>query len=257
MNIGLESPIGPGSYTFTIDWTTAGVTAHGVENLIVGPQQCTQPPQPLVVGITPSNIGGPDEGYVEATSVGTALAFGNAFPFDPTTPFCALNKPIVGLAATPDGLGYWMTASDGGVFGFGDARFYGSTGGLTLNKPIAGMATTPDGGGYWLVSSDGGVFSFGDATFHGSTGGMSLNKPIVGMAATSHGGGYWLVAADGGIFSFGDAQFYGSMGGSPLNQPIVGMASVPAGTSSNGYWLVGGDGGVFTFGDADFYGSPA
>jgi hypothetical protein len=37
-----------------------------------------------------------------------------------------LNRPIVGLAATADGRGYWMVASDGGVFAFGDAHFYGS-----------------------------------------------------------------------------------------------------------------------------------
>ena len=68
------------------------------------------------------------------------------------------------MAATPDGGGYWLVASDGGVFSFGDAQFHGSTGGIALNKPIVGMAATPDGGGYWLVASDGGVFSFGDAT---------------------------------------------------------------------------------------------
>ncbi|MGO8860488.1 MAG: L,D-transpeptidase family protein [Acidimicrobiales bacterium] len=34
----------------------------------------------------------------------------------------------VGLAATPDGGGYWLVASDGGVFSFGDARFFGSAG---------------------------------------------------------------------------------------------------------------------------------
>ena len=58
--------------------------------------------------------------------------------------------------------GYYLVASDGGVFTFGDARFYGSLGGQHLNRPIVGMAVTPDGGGYWLVASDGGVFSFGD-----------------------------------------------------------------------------------------------
>ena len=40
-----------------------------------------------------------------------------------------LNKPIVGMAATPDGKGYWLVASDGGIFTYGDAAFYGSTGG--------------------------------------------------------------------------------------------------------------------------------
>jgi len=104
-----------------------------------------------------------------------------------------LNKPIVGMAATSDGGGYWLVASDGGIFAFGDAKFYGSTGSLHLNKPIVGMAATSDGGGYWLVASDGGIFAFGDAKFYGSTGSLHLNKPIVGMAATSDGGatGWW------------------------------------------------------------------
>ena len=50
-----------------------------------------------------------------------------------------LNKPIVGIAATPDGGGYWLVASDGGIFSFGDATFYGSEGGTPLNKPIVGI----------------------------------------------------------------------------------------------------------------------
>ena len=67
------------------------------------------------------------------------------------------------MAATPDGGGYWLVASDGGIFSYGDAAFFGSRGGQPLNKPIVGMAATPDGGGYWLVASDGGIFSYGDA----------------------------------------------------------------------------------------------
>ena len=117
------------------------------------------------------------------------------------------------MAATPDGGGYWLVASDGGIFSYGDATFYGSTGAIHLNQPIVGMAATADGGGYWLVASDGGIFSYGDATFYGSTGAIRLNQPIVGMAATPDGGGYWLVASDGGIFTFGDATFYGSTAG--------------------------------------------
>jgi hypothetical protein len=156
------------------------------------------------------------------------------------------------MAATPDGKGYWLVASDGGVFSFGDAAFYGSTGGLVLNKPIVGMAATPDGKGYWLVASDGGVFSFGDAAFYGSTGAIALNKPVVGMAPTADGGGYWLVASDGGIFAFGDAAFYGSTGSIRLNKPIVAMS--PTG-DGGGYWLSASDGGIFAFGDAPYEGS--
>ncbi|MDA8399718.1 MAG: hypothetical protein M0008_06670, partial [Actinomycetota bacterium] len=80
------------------------------------------------------------------------------------------------------GKGYWFVASDGGIFSFGDAKFYGSMGAKHLNQPIVGMAATPDGKGYWFVASDGGIFSFGDAKFYGSMGAKHLNKPIVGMA---------------------------------------------------------------------------
>ena len=119
--------------------------------------------------------------------------------------------------------GYDLTASDGGLFTFGNLPFCGSTGAIELNKPVVGMALTPDGGGYWLVGSDGGIFSFGDAKFYGSTGAIHLNQPIVGMAATPDGGGYWLVASDGGVFTFGDAPFFGATGGKHLNSPIVGL----------------------------------
>jgi Pro-kumamolisin, activation domain/IPT/TIG domain len=150
------------------------------------------------------------------------------------------------------GEGYRFVASDGGVFDFGDAGFWGSTGSIHLNAPMVGMADTPSTNGYWLVASDGGIFGFGDAAFFGSMGGQHLNKPIVGMAASPDGGGYWLVASDGGIFAYGDAQFHGSAGSLHLNSPVVGMAATPAG---GGYWLVAADGGIFTYGSAQFYGS--
>jgi hypothetical protein len=77
---------------------------------------------------------------------------------------------------------YWLVASDGGIFSFGGAPYFGSTGNLHLNKPIVGMAASPDGAGYRFVASDGGVFCFGKALFSGSTGGLHLNQPVVGMA---------------------------------------------------------------------------
>jgi hypothetical protein len=163
-----------------------------------------------------------------------------------------LAQPIVGAASTSSGKGYWLVASDGGVFASGDAPFLGSLGAVALNQPIVGIAATPSGGGYWLVASDGGVFTFGNARFFGSTGNVRLTRPVVGMASTASGNGYWLVASDGGIFSFGDAAFYGSTGAVALTRPIVAMTSTRTG---QGYWLVANDGGVFTFGDAAFHGS--
>jgi hypothetical protein len=149
--------------------------------------------------------------------------------------------------------GYWLAASDGGIFSYGDATFFGSTGNIKLNRPIVAMAATPTRQGYWLVASDGGVFTFGDAGFFGSTGDLVLNSPIVGMVPARTGQGYWLVAADGGVFAFGpDATFFGSTGDLKLNRPIVGMAGTVTG---EGYYLVASDGGIFAFGDAEFFGS--
>ena len=76
--------------------------------------------------------------------------------------------PIVGMTATPSGRGYWLVASDGGVFSFGDAHFSGSTGAKHLNQPVVAMIGTHSGQGYWLLAADGGVFSFGDARYFGS-----------------------------------------------------------------------------------------
>jgi hypothetical protein len=81
-----------------------------------------------------------------------------------------LNRPMVGMAATPSGRGYWLVAADGGIFTFGNAAGYGSLGAKPLNRAITGMAATLDGAGYWLVAADGGVFTFGDAAFYGSAG---------------------------------------------------------------------------------------
>ena len=56
-----------------------------------------------------------------SSTTATPSFFGSAGAFH-------LNKPIVGMAATGDGGGYWLVASDGGIFTYGDAQFYGSTG---------------------------------------------------------------------------------------------------------------------------------
>ena len=138
-----------------------------------------------------------------------------------------LNKPVVGMAASPTGNGYWLVASDGGVFAFGDATFHGSMGGTPLNEPVVGISGMPDRRRVLAGGVRRRDLRLRIATFHGSMGGMPLNKPIVGMASTVDGDGYWLVAADGGIFNFGDravqrvARF-----GVALNKPVVAMAPV-------------------------------
>jgi hypothetical protein len=163
------------------------------------------------------------------------------------------------------GHGYWLVGSDGGIFSFGSAAFYGSMGATHLQRPVVGIVPTRNWSGYWLDASDGGVFSFGDTQFHGSIPGLglnpassglpnSLNAPIVGMVPSHDQGGYFMVASDGGVFAFGDAHFAGSC-------PGIGVCSgaavaVMADGSGNGYWLITQTGHVYTFGDAPYLGAP-
>ena len=131
-----------------------------------------------------------------------------------------LNKPIVGMAATPDGGGYWLVASDGGIFSYGDAHFYGSTGSMQLNQPIVGMAATPGRRR---------VLARGLRRRH-----LRLRRrPVLrlhGRRSTSTSrssawrrhraaSGYWLVASDGGIFAYGTAPFLGSIGRHAAQRP--------------------------------------
>ena len=51
-----------------------------------------------------------------------------------------------GNGAYPVGKGYWLMASDGGVFTFGDAGFFGSMGGIRLNAPVVGSTATGSNG---------------------------------------------------------------------------------------------------------------
>ena len=159
-------------------------------------------------------------------------------------------NPSVPVVPVIPGGGYRLVASDGGIFSFGDAVFFGSTGALHLAAPIVGMAATPSGRGYWLVASDGGIFNFGEAPFLGSAAAAGVAAPVVGMAATHSGGGYWVAAANGAVYAFGDAPFLGSA--AVLNHRVVALIATAGG---DGYRLVSDDGGVFVFGDASFLGS--
>jgi hypothetical protein len=202
------------------------------------------------------------EATVPGTYVVTASYSGDAANAPSTSG--VVDQVVLGLGQAGTH-GYWLVGSDGGIFTFGSAQFYGSAGALKLQRPVVGITPTSDLGGYWLVASDGGIFTFGDAGFFGSIPGLGfapagtgaakeLNAPIVGMVPSSDGGGYFMVGSDGGVFAFGDAKFEGSC-------PSIGGCSGAAVTvmpdaTGNGYWLVTATGHIYTFGDAAYYGAP-
>ena len=91
------------------------------------------------------------------------FSFGDARFFG-STGNLQLRSPIVGITGIPTGKGYRMVARDGGIFDFGNAKFYGSlpNRGIIVND-VVGMATTPKGLGYWVARSNGQVYAFGNA----------------------------------------------------------------------------------------------
>ena len=83
------------------------------------------------------------------------------------------------MAADPDGAGYWLVASDGGVFAF-DVPYYGSVPGLNRTEGYPGavsLRATDSRDGYYIADAAGGVFTFGDARFHGAD---ATQKPPAG-----------------------------------------------------------------------------
>jgi hypothetical protein len=133
------------------------------------------------------------------------------------------------MASTPDGRGYWLAASDGGVFTFGDAGYYGSASGSVGGKPVVAIASTVDGGGYWLVGSDGAVHNFGDAALLGEPGGQAVaiaQAPASawGSSGQAAGGSYWVAGPFGTVTGFGDASFEGDLA-SPPDAPVVALVA--------------------------------
>ncbi len=171
-----------------------------------------------------------------------------------TYPNSPLNKPVVGMVASASNNGYFLVASDGGVFAFGPgAPFKGSLPGLHVTPacPITGLVAVNNDQGYFLVGCDGGVFAFGTAPFVGSLPGEGIHvSNIIGIAATASGNGYWLISATGTVYAIGSAQNHGSVMGS--SSAVAAIAGTPTG---GGYWVATKNGGVYCFGSAANHGT--
>jgi cell wall-associated NlpC family hydrolase len=232
--------------------------------------------------VTPPTLD-PSPSY-EVSPSGAVWALGGAPSFGQLVA-AKKHSTVQAVTMTGDDGGYWLVTAVGGVYGFGDAGWYGSprhsgqifaaaglvadptgagywvygqggqvdaygaapyVGGLSF-RSIVDMVATPDGQGYWLVDADGTVSAFGTAATYGAAVSRPATDPVVAMAATADGRGYWLVDATGAVFNEGDAAFEGSLTGQPIDQPI---ASVLPTSDDLGYWLVAHDGDLYPFGDA-------
>ena len=112
------------------------------------------------IGITIAGYGGGNEGiiqhYVVNGSTGHSLGLRSWPQFHQNPELNGwlaagapghLNSPIVGMASTPTGRGYWNVASDGGIFAFGDASFHGSMGGRPSASRWSAWPRPPTAGG--------------------------------------------------------------------------------------------------------------
>jgi hypothetical protein len=216
------------------------------------------PLQRPVVGITPTSTG---NGYWLVASDGGLFSFGDSsyygslpgLGFHPAGSKLpqSLNAPIVGMVPTATGQGYFMVASDGGVFAFGDAQFEGSCPGIG-GCAGAAVAVMPDrsGKGYWLVTTTGAVYAFGDASFYGAPPQSSVS--VVDAVATPDGRGYWLLYANGVVDPFGDA---GTLGNPVGYVNVFNSATAIFRTADGqGYWVAAARGDVFSYGDAPYLG---
>ena len=220
-----------------------------------------------IVGISTVSSTQGDSPYWLVASDGGVFAFGTGFygsipglglnPAGSGLPH-SLNAPIVGMVHSVTGRGYFLVASDGGVFAFGDAQFSGSCPGIGGCAGSA-VAVAPDatGAGYWVVTNTGDVYAFGDANYYGGPGPQST--PITSAAAIANGTGYYVLDASGQVFNYGGAPALGSLppgatsGLDPATAIIV--------TDDNqGYWVVTALGKVYPFGDSpaqgDISGTP-
>ena len=143
-----SSPLVTNDPNGTIGITVAGYSYAG-DNGVVLHYEVSVPRHPSVNG-----KGSWPEFHHDAQLTGNAsgdTAMGPAYP--PAVYVAGPSSPVaVAMVPAKGGKGYWISGSDGGIFSYGDATFYGSAGGIALNKPVVGMAATPDKRGYWQVA---------------------------------------------------------------------------------------------------------
>jgi hypothetical protein len=195
---------------------------------------------------TTAPMGGVPVSFVDVATIGGQVARMSTSSAAVQRRFTPGARPVVAIAATADGHGYWLVSRSGHLSGYGDARLYPrSAGPSRFSAPVVAMAATADGHGYWLVSRSGQVSGYGDARLYPRSAGPSrFSAPVVAMAATADGHGYWLVSRSGHLSGYGDARTYGAP-----RAPSAAVALVPDGMST-GYWVVLRDGQTRSFGTA-------
>ena len=225
-----------------------------------------------VVGITTAG-----SGFRVVTARGRVLNH-NASPHGDWGSTSGADRPVVGIAGTPTGEGYWLLDARGAVAARGDARWQGDVAQLSLLGSATQVVATPSGQGYAIVSSAGPLYSFGDAQVMGSSHWDSPPSPAQAIVMTPTGQGHWLFRRDGTAEEYGDAKFIGVATRTVMNlgkatfsftvlepgptKVVFNLSGTTAtitqdwSPDTEGYWMLGDDGAVYGFGSAAVAGDP-
>ena len=178
-------------------WSDTAITAALPDNAAPGPLEVDA----AGVDSSPYTFRGWDRGYYAVTAQGKVTTYGYAqfygdLPSSGITPA----SPIIQVVATPDGRGYWLLASSGQLYPFGDAGF--SAGALPSGETAKQFVVLPSGAGGYLLTSTNQVVAVGQASVYGQApSGTVVNSMAVDPAGT----GYWLLTGGGQVLSFGSA----------------------------------------------------
>ncbi len=169
-----------------------------------------------------------------------------------------LVAPIVAMAVTRDGRGYWLVGANGSVFNLGDAHWYGSLASDVLGpgQQIISIVATSDSKGYWLINQSGAVISFGDAPRINDGKPLpasDLSTPIASAAIAPGGHGAWFTDSAGHVYTSGAARWFGSR----VNKQSYPITSIAAFASGQGYWLADSAGQVWSFSGRVSSGAPS
>ena len=156
--------------------------------------------------------------------------------------------------ALETGEGYWLVASDGGIFNYGDAASMAlpelsrSTNRSSAWPPHPTVAAT----GWWRPTEASSTTATPGSTARPAHSTSTSRSSAWPRHPTEAATGSWPPTEASSATA--TPRSTARPGAIHLNQPIVGMTAMPDG---GGYWFTAADGGLFNYGDAPFYGSGA
>jgi SpoIID/LytB domain protein len=158
--------------------------------------------------------------------------------------------PLNGRPPGPPG--YHILNRAGGIYTFGNAKYFGNLIDRGYPGPGIGLADTPDGKGYAILNTGGGLYTFGNAKYYGNLIDRGYPGPAVAISMTPSGQGYAILNSGGGLYTFGDAKYFGNLIDKGYPGRAVSLSYTPSG---KGYVILTDAGALYTFGDAAYRGN--